>query len=87
MRVQSEARKRTSLGIEQVEEDEGFQNIAKIRRAHQAGDGPLPLAAGPMDDPTRALFDHYSGFGHDENSLAAKAARHELSLLPVQKSL
>src|SRR3982074_3978450 len=42
MRMQSEAGKRRSfLGIEEVEEDEGFDNVAKVRRAHQAGDGSV----------------------------------------------
>jgi hypothetical protein len=46
MRVQSEARKRRSLVIEEVEKDEGLENIAEVRWAHQARDGPVTPSIG-----------------------------------------
>ena len=66
MRMPPDAWKRSSLGIEQIEKDEGFETLAEVRRAHQAGDGSVRLAVRPMDDLTWALLSRRGGFGHEE---------------------
>jgi hypothetical protein len=58
MRMPSKARKRPSLGIEEIEKDERLESLTEVRRTHQAGDGPVTVAVRPMYDLTRAHFDH-----------------------------
>src|SRR5207253_11295682 len=65
MRMPPDARKRPSLGVEEVEKDERLESLTEVRRAHQTGDGPLMQAARPMDRLTSALSDHCSGFSYD----------------------
>ena len=38
------------IHIDDVEEHEGFQSLAEVRRAHQPRDGTATLAAGPFHD-------------------------------------
>ena len=41
MGMQAEARERGPFDVEQVEENEGFEHLAKVARAHQTGDRGL----------------------------------------------
>src|SRR5207244_12558940 len=65
MRVPPEAGKRTSLGIEQIEKDEGLETFAEVGRAHQAGDGSVTAAMRPMCDLTRPLLNRCGGSSHE----------------------
>src|SRR5260370_41836492 len=42
-----------SVSIEEVKEYEGFQEMAKVRRRHQARDRPVTLSAGASGDAGR----------------------------------
>src|ERR1700675_771833 len=56
MWMEPETREWFSLIVDQVEKHEGFQKTAKVRRRHEARDGPVTLAAGPSGDASAGSF-------------------------------
>src|SRR5258708_24074185 len=49
-----------SLSVEEVKEDEGFQETAKVRRRHQACARPVTLPTGALDDARKGILRHFT---------------------------
>src|SRR6202795_3142008 len=66
MWMEPETPERFSLIVNEVEKHEGFQKTAKVRRRHEARDGPVILSAGPSGDASNGCVSGFyirHGFG------------------------
>src|SRR5882672_115644 len=55
--MQADPGERGLLHVEEVQEDERFQNLTKVTRAHQPRDRAVAAAAGATDDLARLRLD------------------------------